>query len=166
MSKVPCLVTPEGPITETMAILEYVEETHPEVPMMPEQAYARAKLRELCKTMELYIEWAARRGYGTLRGEEVPEHEKAGIEKALAQSTRAVAHLASFSPWIAGEGFTYADIFGYFMLVYAIASAKANAGIDLLAAIPGSGEWFANVEQRPSMQRVLADAREYAKSLR
>jgi glutathione S-transferase len=166
MSKVPCLVTPSGPITETTAILEYVEETHPEVPMMPDDAYARAKLRELCKTLELYIEWAARRGYGALRGEEVAEHEKAGIEKTLTQSASAVNHLASFSPWITGEDFTCADIFGYFMLVYAIPSAKANADIDLLAAIPGSADWFANVEQRPSMQRVLADAREYAKSLR
>ncbi len=164
MSKVPCLVTPSGPITETAAILEYLEETYPVVPMMPTDVYARAKHRELCKTLELYIEWVARRGYGALRGEDVPAHEKAGIEKALTQSTRAVSHLASFSPWIAGEDFTYADIFGYFMLIYSIMSAKANAGIDLLGAIPGSADWFSRVEERPSMRRVLDDAKEYARS--
>ena len=75
-----------------------------------------------------------------------------------------MSHLASFSPWIAGEDFTYADIFGYFMLIYSIMSAKANAGIDLLGAIPGSADWFSRVEERPSMRRVLDDAKEYARS--
>ncbi len=164
MSKVPCLVTPSGPITETTAILEYLEETYPDVPMMPTDAYARAKLRELCKSMELYIEWAARRGYGALRGADVPDHEKAGIKTTLTQSTKAIAHLASFSPWIGGKDFTYADVFGYCMLMYAIMSAQANAGMDLLAEIPGSADWFSRVEQRPSMQRVLADAKAYAQS--
>lgn len=164
MAKIPCLVTDRGPLTETGTILDYLEDVHPSVPMLPADPFDRAKVRELCKSLELYIEWLARRGYGTLRGEVVAEHDKAAIKKGLTQSIAAINTRTAFSPWIAGDTFTYADIFGYFMLVYARLSAKANANIDLLGEITGSAGWFERVAARPSMQRVLADADAYAKA--
>lgn len=45
------------------------------------------------------------------------------------------------------------------MFVYAAMSAKANADMDLFAAIPGSAQWYAKVEERASMQQVLAESR-------
>lgn len=165
MSKVPCLVTEHGPLTETTAIIEYLEDTHPHTPLAPSDPYQRAKLRELCKSLELYIEWVARRGYGVLRGETVSEHDQAAVRAGLEQSTAAITQLVEFDPWIAGAELTYADFFGYFMLIYAAMSAKANADMDLFAAIPGSKEWYAKVGERPSMQTVLADAKAYAKAM-
>ncbi|MEM7017194.1 MAG: glutathione S-transferase family protein [Pseudomonadota bacterium] len=158
MAKIPCLETPQGALSETMVILDYLEATHPENPLCPTDPYERAKLHELMKNMELYIEWAARRGYGTLRGEEVSQADKDGLKKALEQSTVAVSQLTSFTPWVAGDTFTYADIFGYFMMIYAKISAQANADMDLLGAMPGASNWFERMKARPSVQKTREES--------
>ncbi|MEM9620269.1 MAG: glutathione S-transferase family protein [Pseudomonadota bacterium] len=158
MAKIPCLNTSAGPITETLVILDYLETRYPEPALQPKDVYQQAKQRELCKFLELYVEWVGRRGYGALRGEAVAEHTRTSIADDLNKALPALQQLVTFSPWIAGDEFTYADIFGYFMLVYARLSAQANADIDLFAALPGSREWFDRVAQRDSVQSVLADA--------
>ena len=159
MAKIPCLETDAGALTETSTIIEYLEERYPENPLSPGDAFERAKMRELCKNIELYIELVARRGYGLLRGEDVHEHDQAAIRKGLEQSTTAIQHLIKFDPWIAGDTLSYADFFSYFMFIYASISAKANAGIDLFEAIPGSAKWYAKVAELPTMQRVLAESK-------
>ena len=159
MAKIPCLETDKGPLTETSAIIDYLEVRYPENPLTPDDAFARAKISELCKNLELYIELVARRGYGLLRGEEVSEYDQAAVRKGLEQSTAAIQHLVKFDPWIAGDTLSYADFFGYFMFIYASMSAKANAGIDLFEAIPGAAQWYAKVAELPTMQRVLAESR-------
>ena len=43
---VPTLVTDDGtPLTQSMAILEWLDETHPQPPLLPEDAVARARVR-------------------------------------------------------------------------------------------------------------------------
>ena len=160
MAKVPCLMTDEGPLTETTAILDYLEDTYPEVSLRPTEPYARAKFAEINKSLELYVEWVARQGYGVLRGEETSESEAAYVAQHLAQAVEAIPTLTKFDPWVYGDSFTYADIFCYFMLVYARHSARIHADIDLLAAL-GATDWFAKIEARESMQKVLADAAAY-----
>lgn len=160
MAKIPCLVTEDGPLTETMTIIHYLESLYPQPPLAPADAYQRAKLDEVGKVLELYIEWAARRGFGVLRGETVSEETQAGVKAALSQAAPAVAALTDFDPWIGGPEFTWADIFGYFMFIYAIPAAKANAEMDLLTAIPGASDWYARVGERASVSRVLAEAKE------
>jgi len=46
---VPALQDERGTITQSMAILEYLEETHPDVPLMPADPLGRARVRELCQ---------------------------------------------------------------------------------------------------------------------
>ena len=160
MAKVPCLVTDSGPLTETTAILDYLEDVYPEVPMRPGDPYQRAKFAEVNKSLELYVEWVARQGYGVLRGEETSEAQAASVAAGLDQAVVAIPKLTSFDPWVYGDSFSYADIYGYFMLVYARMSAKIHAQMDLLDQL-GATEWFAKIEARESMQRVLADAAAY-----
>lgn len=46
---VPTLVTPHGPVPQSMAILELLEEVHPEPPILPQGAMARARVRSLAQ---------------------------------------------------------------------------------------------------------------------
>lgn len=46
---VPALQDERGTLTQSMAILEYLEETHPEVPLLPPDPLGRARVRELCQ---------------------------------------------------------------------------------------------------------------------
>ena len=92
-----------------------------------------------------------------MRGAEVPESVKEGIKTDLAKGAKAISTLAKFSPWIAGDRFTYADLVGYFTFIYASRSAEGNAAMDLFAAVPGSKAWYEKVGQRDSIRKALAD---------
>ena len=157
--KIPCLETEHGPLTEAAVIIEYLEAVYPEHPLSPADPFAKAKMFELMKHMELYVEWAARRGYGVLRGEGTAEHDKQEVGERLSKATTELNPMLSFSPWIMGETFTAADIYAYYMFVYAALSAKANADMDLWAALPGSEEWLTQIKAHPTMQRVIDEAK-------
>ena len=157
MGKIPCLETEDGFLAETSAILDYLEERFPEHALLPGSPWQRAKTRELAQSLELYIELVARRGFAALRGKPVADDVKEAMQTDLPKGAIAVARLCRFSPWIAGESFTYADLVGYFTFVLAERSAQANIGMDLLAAIPGASTWYEAVGRRDSVQKALAD---------
>jgi glutathione S-transferase len=157
MGKIPCIETDKGFLAETHAILDYLEDVQPKPPLLPADPFARAKVRELVQSLELYIELVARRGFGALRGMEVPGDVKEAIRSDLLKGAKAVSKLTVFKPWIAGEQFTYADLFAYWTFALATLSAKANADMDLLAQIPGATAWHEKVAARDSIKTALAD---------
>ncbi|MFK5098300.1 glutathione S-transferase family protein, partial [Klebsiella pneumoniae] len=63
-NKVPCLETEHGYISETSAILEYLEDTQSGPALLPADSYARAQVRTLMREIELYIELPARSCFG------------------------------------------------------------------------------------------------------
>lgn len=52
---VPTLETPDGYIGQSLAILEYLEEMHPEPPLLPGDAIGRARVRSLAQSIALDI---------------------------------------------------------------------------------------------------------------
>lgn len=52
---VPTLVTPEGAVAQSLAILEWLEETHPTPPLLPADAWGRARVRSLAQIVALDI---------------------------------------------------------------------------------------------------------------
>jgi maleylpyruvate isomerase len=51
MREVPTLVDGERTISQSLAILEYLEETRPSPPLLPKDPYLRAKVRQVCETV-------------------------------------------------------------------------------------------------------------------
>ncbi|CAB3375231.1 Hypothetical predicted protein [Cloeon dipterum] len=49
MSQLPAFVVDGNTYTESLAILEYLEATHPDIPLLPEDEHKRTKVRELCQ---------------------------------------------------------------------------------------------------------------------
>ncbi len=157
MGKIPCLETDQGYLAETNAILDYLEEIDTSTPLLPADPYERAKVRELTQSLELYVELVGRQGYNALRGNEVPEPAIEAIKTGLPKGVAAIRRLAKFSPWIAGNQFTYADIVGYFTFILAKLSARANAELDLFDQFPGAREWYEKVGERDSVKKAKAD---------
>jgi hypothetical protein len=60
MGKVPFILDGELVLSESQAIIEYLEDVYPETPLYPRDAARAAKVRELIEVMELYLELAAR----------------------------------------------------------------------------------------------------------
>jgi maleylacetoacetate isomerase len=52
---VPALVTPEGTITQSLAIIEYLEETYPQSPLLPGSAIDRAQVRSMAYQIAMEI---------------------------------------------------------------------------------------------------------------
>ncbi|XP_055534425.1 probable maleylacetoacetate isomerase 2 [Wyeomyia smithii] len=51
MQQVPALTIDGNTIIESMAILHYLEETRPEIPLLPQDKLQRAKVREICEVI-------------------------------------------------------------------------------------------------------------------
>ena len=52
---VPLLVDGDRQLTQSMAIIEYLDETHPEPPLLPGDAFARARIRALAQDIACEI---------------------------------------------------------------------------------------------------------------
>jgi glutathione S-transferase len=158
MGKVPCIETEQGFLCETTVILDYLEAAYPEKPLLPADAWQQAKVRELVKVSELYIELAARRLLpALLAGAPVADSVKAEVREVLEKGVRAVNALASFSPFVCGEQQTLADI----VLRYSLGIAKLAAGSvlkwDLLEGNAELKAWDERMAQNPICQQLDAD---------
>lgn len=158
MGKVPCIQTPQGFLSETAAILDYLEESHPEPRLLPTDAFARAKVREVMRGLELYIELQARRHFrhvffGEAKSQAAVDEVRPVVENGL----KALRQLAGKGPWLCGEQFTLADIFAYHTFGYAAMAMNAIHGWDIVAEVPGLKETLARIAERPAAKQVDAD---------
>lgn len=157
MGKVPCIETPEGFLSETSVIIEYLEELKPTPSLFPVHDFARAKVRELLRCIELYVELPARRHYpqiffGAPRNETAAEEAKPVLERGVA----ALRQLCSFRPFVAGEAFGAADIYAYYTFGLANAVTKALYTWDIVQAVPGLGATLAMIGARGTTKKVDA----------
>ena len=157
LGKVPYLLTPEGPLCESAVIADYIEAAYPTPALVPAQAFAAAKVRELITFMELHLELVARNLYPqALFGGTVSEaaREKVGIQ--LEKNIAAFAKLASFAPYVAGDSFSMADCAAIVHLPLVSSATKAIYGRDYLAELPVR-DYLARMAERPHVQRINAD---------
>ena len=157
LGKVPYLLTPEGPLCESAVIADYIEAAYPTPALVPAQAFAAAKVRELITFMELHLELVARNLYPqAFFGGTVSEaaREKVGIQ--LEKNIAAFAKLASFAPYVAGDSFSMADCAAIVHLPLVSSATKAIYGRDYLAELPVR-DYLARMAERPHVQRMNAD---------
>jgi glutathione S-transferase len=158
MGKVPFMETPHGVLTESMVIVEYLEQSYPEVPLLPQEPYACAKNRELMRFMELYVELTARRLYAeAFFGGKVSDETKTAVERGLAKGVKAFGRLAKFAPFVAGDRFTLADCAACVHLPLVTVATRAVLGRDCLAEIAPLKTYLKMMAERPHVQRVGTD---------
>lgn len=157
LGKVPCIETNDGFLAESSAIMEYLDEAYPHNPLLPEGAFARAKVRELNKVLELYIELPARRHLGSVffgapQSAAAVEEVRPQIEAGLS----AIKKLATFKPYFTGERFSFADSFGFYTFGLANMATTAVYQWDIVAEVPGLGECLERIGAREPTQTVNA----------
>ena len=157
MGKVPLLETDHGFISETDAILDYLDEACPGPELFPQDPFARAKVRQLMKVQELYIETPAHNLIGVIFGREVPQHVKDASQPAARKGLAALGRLVHFKPWIAGNELTAADIFVFYSFVLSNRVTKLTYGWDMLAEVPGLAPWFERFGTLDITRRIMAD---------
>ena len=162
MGKVPCIEVDEGYLSETTAILGFLESCVPEEPMIAQDSFRRAQMAQLIKTVELYIgiESARVMGY-VFFGRELNQAVADEVKPTMVKGAAAIQRLASFVPYMLGDQVSMADFFAYYIFVLARPVAKKVWGWDLADDIEGLDAWMTLMAQRP-MVKLVDDERKVA----
>ena len=159
IGKVPFLELDDGRrLAESEVISEYLEEAYPQKPLLPKEAFERAKVRELITFMELHVELVARRLYGQVFFKRsLSEEAKQAAEKDLVKGIRAFKTLVKFDPYIAGKALTLADCAAFVHLPLVSLSTKHAFGRDFLEEIPQVKPYLKMLGERPAFSKVNED---------
>lgn len=154
-SRVPALETTDGILTQSMAILEWLEETHPEPALLPGTARARARVRAMAQMMvadvqPLQNQSVTRYLQGTLHVDEAAL--KTWLREWIGRGLGALEEMLGQDPagseYCLGAQPTFADV----CLVPQCASAR-RFGVDL-ADYPRIARIDRNCSALPAFQRA------------
>jgi glutathione S-transferase len=160
MGKVPYILDGDTPVSESQAIIEYLEDVYPEPRLYPLDPKRAAKCRELIHVMELYLELPARRLYGeAFFGGKASDDARKEVPLQFARASRALERLALFDPFVAGAEFSYADCAACMHLPIVSRAAQLVLGENPLAGIDGLSGYLDTLAGRPHVQRVNSECR-------
>ena len=157
--KVPVLRMGESTMTESAAICEYVEETHPTPPLMPNDPAGRYEVRRLISffddtfhqevTSKLLYERVNKKI--TKRGYPDSANVKFGA-KAIKRHLDMMEALLDDRRWLAGDAMTLADF----------AAAAHLSSLDYISdvdwdRVSNVRDWYAKIKSRPAFRSLLAD---------
>ena len=157
--KVPVLRLGNKLLSESAAICEYLEEAHPNPPLMPRDADSRFEVRRLvgwfddkffCDcTQKLLGERVFRKVMGT--GYPDSTNVKAG-SRAMRFHLDYMTHLLEHRRWLAGNEMTLADF----------AAAAQLSCLDYISDVDWNRsevvkDWYAKIKSRPAFRSLLAD---------
>lgn len=158
--KVPVLIEPNGQVlAESSVICEYLEEVHPETPLIGADPAGRAEVRRLVNWFDLKF---GHEVSGALIHERVLKRymdgggPSAGVIRAglsnIGYHLDYIAYLTDRRRWLGGDDFSLADI----------CAAAHISSVDYLNDVPweehgAAKDWFARVKSRPSFRPLLAD---------
>lgn len=159
LGKIPFIKTEHGYLSESQAILEYLEDAYPANPLYPSNTFQRAKCREFIQHLELNVELIARRLYAeAIFGGQVSQETKDEVLAKLEIGLQGLAKMTSFSPYALGDQFSAADVIGWphFQLI-GFATDKIY-GQNLVAEyIPNIEAYMQLIESRSHAQQVSSD---------
>jgi glutathione S-transferase len=144
-------------LSEAAVLCEYIEDAYPQKPLLPADAIARNKNRQLMHMAELYIELPNRRLIPySFRNTPAPEQLVSEVVAVVDRGINSINALATFDPWVLGAEFTMADIYLFYVLTVAEMGGQMT-GIDLNARISGLEQWRTAFAADPISQKVAAD---------
>jgi glutathione S-transferase len=153
--KVPFLETPQGYLSETSAILDYLEERGEGRPLLPADTFARAQVRALMREIELYIELPGRTCYAEVFfGASVPDAIKARARDELAAGFATLQRHGKFAPYVAGDQFTLADIVFLYSVELANTVARKLFDLDPLGEMPAARALLQRLGENPNVQAI------------
>ena len=163
--EVPTLVADGLVLYDSTVILEWLEERHPEHPLLPRGADARARARLL----EDEGDWLMNGAVAELLAQSWRLRDPADRDAAKFDAAAAALHaafdrlealLSDGRVWLAGDAFGLADISVSFPVAFA-----AFFGVPPTPSHPKLAAWAARVSARPSVARETARMMEAVKTV-
>ena len=157
---IPVLVEPDGAaLSGSDAICEFLDEIHPQPPLIGNQTLGRAEVRRLVHWFdrkfdaEVTKNLVGEKMMKRLLGQGAPDSSivRAGHAN-IHHHLDYIGYLAERRTWLAGDDFSLADI----------AAAAHLSTIDYLGDVPWTQheeakDWYARVKSRPSFRALLED---------
>jgi len=157
MGKIPVLESDEGFLSESEVIVDYLEDTHPEPPLYPRSPFRKAEAKRIAHIAAISIDLPLRPLIATIfSGGQSSDELKASTRAQLERGLKGFARAVKLSPWLAGEEFGAADIFGYYCLGMAAQIGQAHLGLDVFSLLPGFEGWHQTMAQRESVRQADA----------
>ena len=157
---VPVLVEEDGSVVaNSTAIMEYLEETHPDPPLFPGTPSDRAEVRRLVAWFDIKFNSEVTH---KLVGEKVVNSllRRGAPDSRAIHAGRGNIHvhleyigwLSQRRNWLAGDKFSVADI----------AAAAHLSCLDYIGDVPwkehqAARDWYARIKSRPSFREILRD---------
>lgn len=158
MGKIPVLETAEGALTETVAILDYLDDAFPDISLRPAGHFERARARQMINIVQLYVEAPARQLFaGVFMGGANAPATEAAVRAMLDRSTAALGQLFAPSPFLLGERPGQADLFAFYNLAIADRVTRFVYARSIIDEIGGLADWATAMHDRASTKTVLAD---------
>ena len=154
--RVPALVTDNGVLTETPAILAFIAQSFPIAKLVPQDPFAFAQVQSinnyLCSTVHVAhahkmrgARWATEETSFADFKRKVPETMTACFTLIERDMLR--------GPWVMGEQYTICDPY-----LYTIAGWLEGDGVEL-APLPKVAAHRKRMSERPAVQKVLGEAK-------
>jgi glutathione S-transferase len=153
--RVPALVTDNGVLTETPAILAYIAQTFPKAKLAPlDDAFAFAQAQSfnnyLCATV--HVAHAHKlRGARWAAEESSFADMKHTVPKSMGGCFELIERHMLKGPWVMGEQYTVCDPY-----LYTIALWLEGDGVDL-KALPKVADHVKRMSKRPAVEKVMGE---------
>lgn len=159
LGKVPVLTTEDGSIlSESSVLLEYLEDRYPQPPLLPAEPEERARVRRLVKMAELYFELPSRRLLPALfASAPVSDRLKNEVVETLERGVEGLKAYASFTPYVAGDELTLADIYLRYSVAIAMAVGPQFLDWNPVERVSDLGEWEALMANLEISRQIDAD---------
>ena len=153
--RVPALVTDEGTLTETPAILAYVAQRYPAANLVPhDDAFALARVQSfnsyLCSTVHVAHAHGGR-GYRWADDPEALADMKRKVPQTVGECFELIEREMLVGPWVMGANYTISDPY-----LYTVTRWLEGDGVDV-GRFPKVKAHRVAMEARPAVRRVLEE---------
>lgn len=152
--RVPALDTPNGILTETAAILEYVAATHPEAELVPNDPFLAAQMRSAMTYLASTAHVNHAHGARGSRWADQPaswEDMKQKVQVTMSDSAAYLEEHVMTGPFVLGERFSLADPYLFVLLTW-----LPGDGVDI-GQYPNLAAFRAAMFDRPSVRMALSE---------
>ena len=153
--RVPALVTEQGALTETPALLAFVAQSFPAAKLAPlNDPFAFARMQELHSYLASTVHVAHAHKRRGSRWADDPAAEEAMRAKVPQNMTACAAYLESLiaGPWVLGEQFSVADAY-----LYTVGGWLEGDSVDM-SQFPKLSAYLERVGAREAVRKAVAEA--------
>lgn len=157
LGKIPALEVDGRVIPESMVILDYLEDAHPQPALLPAAALDRAQARLLGRLVDLYVMNSGGAFFRNMNPAKRNEQEVEAGKEAFLKSLAHLEHFMGAGPYAVGDRVGYGDV-AILPCLLMMQQIVAAFGIsDMYAGLPRLSRWWQQLQTDASMSAFVAE---------